>query len=76
MRLFKVYNADESDYELAFASNHHQAASIARAVWQENGYQCPLFKVVELCLPSSIKEGRKPVGLVYEPATTPKKVRL
>jgi hypothetical protein len=72
MRLFKVYDAAESDHELVFARNHRQAASIAKTVWEENGYRCRRFKVVELCLPSSIEEGREPVGLVYEPATTPK----
>jgi hypothetical protein len=75
LRLFKVYNADESDYELIFAKYHRQAASIAKIVWDENGYHCRNFKVVELCLPTSIKQGREPVGLVYEPATTPKEYR-
>ena len=75
MRLFKVYNPDESDHELVFAKNHRQAASIAKTIWQENGYRCRHFKVVELCLPASIEEGRQPVGLVYEPAATPKEVR-
>ena len=75
MRLFKVYNSDESDNELVFAKNDRQAASIAKTVWQENGYRCRHFKVVELCLPASIREGREPVGLVYEPATTPREYR-
>jgi hypothetical protein len=76
MRLFKVYNAAESDHELVFAQSHRQAASIARTIWDENGYHCHHFKVVELCLPVSIEEGREPVGLVYEPAMTPKNIRL
>jgi len=75
MRLFKVYSPDESDHELVFAKNHRQAASIAKTVWQENGYPCHHFKVVELCLPASIEGGREPVGLVYEPATTPREIR-
>ena len=75
MRLFKVYNGNESDHELVFARNHRQAASIAKTVWQENGRNCRHFKVVELRLPESLKEGGEPVGLVYEPATTPKEVR-
>ena len=72
MRLFKVYNPSESAHELVFAKNHRQAASIARTIWAENAYRCRRYKVVELCLPASVKEGREPVGLVYEPATTPK----
>ena len=72
MRLFKVYNGDESAHELVFAKNHRQAASIAKTVWGEDGYQCRRFKVVELCLPDSIKQGCEPVGLVYEPATAPR----
>jgi hypothetical protein len=51
MRLFKVYNGNESDHELVFAKSHRQATSIARTVWQGNGYHCRHFKVVELCLP-------------------------
>ena len=46
MRLFKVYNGDESDHELVFAKNHRQAASIAQTVWDENDYRCRRFKVV------------------------------
>lgn len=76
MRLFKVYNAAESDDELVFARNHWQAASIVKTVWSESGYQCRQLKVIELCLPVSIEEGREPVGLVYEPATTPKEICL
>jgi len=76
MRLFKVYCADESDSELVFAKSHRQAASIARAVWHENGFRCRHFRVVELQLPDCIKEGPEPVGLIYEPATMPKEVRL
>lgn len=72
MRLFKVYHGD--DHEFVFARNHRQAASIARTVWAEQGHRCRHFKVVELCLPASIKEGREPVGLAYEPATTPKDI--
>jgi hypothetical protein len=75
MRPFKVYNSDESDHELVFAGNHRQAASIARTVWQEKGYKCHHFKVVELRLPGRIEEGREPEGLVYEPATAPKEYR-
>jgi hypothetical protein len=75
MRLFKAYNGDESDHELVFAKNHRQAASIAKTIWDENGYCCRHFKVVELCLPAGIKEGREPVGLVYEAATAPKEIR-
>jgi len=75
MRLFKVYNPDESDNELVFAENHRQAASIAKKIWDENGYRCRRFKVVELCLPASVEEGREPVGLIYEPASRPKEVR-
>ena len=75
MRFFKVYNGDESDHKLVFARNHRQAASIAKTVWKEVGYRCRQFKVVELCLPASIKEGREPVGLVYEPATAPREYR-
>jgi hypothetical protein len=75
MRFFKVYNADESDHELVFAKNHWQASSIARTIWRENGYRCRHFKVVELCLPASVQEGREPGGLVYEPARTPKEIR-
>jgi len=55
--------------------NHRQAASIAKTIWGENGYRCRHYKVVELCLPASIKEGLEPVGLVYEPATAPKVYR-
>ena len=76
MRLFKVYDADESDHELVFAKNHRQAASIAMTVWAENRHRCRHFKVIELCLPASIQEGREPVGLVYEPATMPKEYHL
>lgn len=76
MRLFKVYNAEESDSELVFAKSHRQAASIARAVWYESGCRCRHFKVVELQLPDGIKDGTELVGLVYEPATMPKEVRL
>jgi len=75
MRLFKVYNSDESAHELVFAKNHRQAASIAKTIWDENGYRCRRFKVVELCLPASFEEGHEPVGLVYEPAIRPKDVR-
>jgi hypothetical protein len=75
MRFFKVYNGDESDHELVFARNHHQAASIAKTVWGENGFRCRQFKVVELCLPKSVTEGSEPVGLVYEPAATPREYR-
>jgi hypothetical protein len=75
MRFFKVYNGDESGHELVFAKNHRQAASIARTVWQERNYNCRHFKVVELCLPESAKEGSEPVGLVYEPETTPRQYR-
>lgn len=57
MRLFKVYNAEESDSELVFAKSHRQAASIARAVWYESGCRCRHFKVVELQLPDGIKDG-------------------
>ncbi len=74
MRLFKVYNCDESDHEIVFARNRREAASIAKTVWGETGYRCRHFKVVELCLPASIQEGGEPVGLVYEPASTPKVV--
>jgi hypothetical protein len=76
MRFFKVYNGDESDHEVVLAKNHRQAASIVKTVWDENGYRCRHFKVVELCLPESIKEGSEPVGLVYEPAITPKQIHL
>ena len=75
MRMFKVYDADEWSYELVLAKNHRQAASIAKTVWHENGYRCRHFKVVELCLPESVKEGGEAIGLAYEPATTPKKYR-
>ena len=74
IRLFKVYDR-ESGCELVFARNHRQAAAIIKTVWHENGYDCHDFRVVELCLPSSIK-GREPLGLVYEPATAPKEVRF
>jgi len=74
MRLFKVYSADESDNELVFARSHRQAASIARAVWHEHGFRCRHFKVVELQLPAKMETN--PVGLIYEPATMQKDVRL
>jgi hypothetical protein len=75
MRLFKVYSADQSAHELVFAKDHRQAALIVKTVWQENGYKCRWFNVVELCLPAS-GEGCEPVGLVCEPVTTPKEVFL
>ena len=75
MRLFKVYNGDESSHEIVFAKNHRQAASIAKTVWHENGYHCRHFKVRELWLPSGIQEGGEPVGLVCEPATAPNEYR-
>jgi len=77
MRLFKVYEADEgAEWELIFARNHREAASITKTLWQENGYVCCCFEVVELCLPASAKEGRQLIGLVYEPAIFPKEYRL
>src|SRR5579871_1623169 len=65
MRMFKVYTADESAYELILARTPSQAARIARTVWKEAGTPQHQVKVVELRLP----EGD--VGLIYEPNTPP-----
>ena len=60
MRLFKVYNGDESDCELAFAMNHRQAASIAKTVWNENGYRCRTSRWSSFaCLQASRKGVRR-----------------
>ncbi len=65
MKLFKVYNPDESDHQLILARSHLQAARIARTVWAEAGTPQDHVKVVELRLPDG------DVGLIYEPNTTP-----
>lgn len=65
MRVFKVYDPDESDHQLILAKSSSQAARIARTVWAEAGTPQHHVKVVELRLPES------DVGLIYEPNTTP-----
>lgn len=65
MRMFKVYDADESDHQLILAKSPSQAADIARTVWAEGGTPQDHVKVVELRLPDG------DVGLVYEPNTMP-----
>jgi hypothetical protein len=65
MKMYKVYDANESDHQLILANSPSQAAGIARTVWAESGTPHHQVKVVELVLP----EGG--MGLIYEPNTTP-----
>jgi hypothetical protein len=65
MRIFKVYNLDESAHHLILAKSPSQAASIARTVWDEAGAPQPRVKVVEMRLPQG------EIGLIYEPNTIP-----
>lgn len=65
MRLFKVYDAAETEYQLVLAKHPAQAAEIASTVWAEIGTPQTQVNVVELRLPES------DAGLIYEPNTTP-----
>jgi len=65
MRIFKVYNATETEHQLVLAKSPAEAADIARTVWAEAGMLQTQMKVVELRLPDG------DVGLIYEPNTTP-----
>lgn len=86
IRVFKVYNIEETHHVLAKAQSPHQAAGCAVDVWKETGLplkkhpmriigggrQYVEVKVVQMCLPDDDVQ----VGVIYEPSTTPEIIRI